>query len=57
MILCLLILGALTVVFCLGKREEREYLNEEKKSLKIPVFAASAGLYTARKLRKLWYLH
>ena len=56
MILCLLILGALTVIFCLGKREEREYLNEEKKSLKIPVFAASAGLYAARKLRKLFRL-
>ena len=56
MILCLLILGALIGVFRLGRREEREYLNEEKKSLKIPVFAASAGLYAARKLRKLFRL-
>ncbi|MBP5294678.1 MAG: hypothetical protein J6Y95_03035 [Lachnospiraceae bacterium] len=56
MILCLLILGLLTAVFCLGRREEREYLNEEKKSLKIPVFVASAGLYAARKLRKLFRL-
>ena len=56
MIICLLSLTLLTVVFCLGRGEEREYLRQVKKSLKIPVFAASAGLYAARKLRRVFSL-
>lgn len=56
MILGLLILVLLTAVFCLGKKEEREYLKSVRKKLKIPVFAASAGLWTARHLRKVFSL-
>ena len=56
MIICLVILALLTAVFCLGRKEEREYLKSVKKSLKIPVFAASAGLYASRKLKKVFSL-
>ncbi|MBR3437536.1 MAG: hypothetical protein IKG97_07270 [Lachnospiraceae bacterium] len=56
MILCLLILVFLTVLFILGRGEERDFLKSAKKRLKIPVFAGSAGLYFSRKLKRVFAL-
>lgn len=56
MIICLAALVLLITVFRLGRTEERETLTKARKSLRIPVFAASAGLFAARKLRKVFAL-
>ena len=56
MIICLVILALLTAVFVLGRKEERETLRKVRKALKIPVFAASAGLFAARRLRNTFAL-
>ncbi len=56
MIICLAALVLLTAVFRLGRKEGREILTKERKRLKIPVFAASAGLFAAKKLWKVFAL-
>ena len=56
MIICLMILALLTAVFVRGRKEETDLLKNARKRLKIPVFAASAGLYLSRRLRNTFSL-